>query len=457
MRDTGGGFNWDKLMARIDGGHVIPVLGRGLYRVNTPDEGDTAFYPYLARKLAKTLNSPESEEKDLTFAKTAFLYLQEHPHEYLDINRFLMDTLAAVRPVKECPLEKLARIKPFSFFINTTYDGLMESALKSARTFPTRVLNHTYREKQTRITEPDLFHRLQASQLSLLFNIFGGAARNVMPAYTEKDILETVVAFQRDMEMEAHNPLFQELEKKSMLFLGCGYDDWLFRFFIRTIANDEFRPVGDGLKKKFVGDDFNSFHSGGLRTFLNAYDSETYYSGDGVQFTDILTAKLAEKHPYHIIPEDEFPCTAFISFHGADRVEAERLAAHLREDGVSVWLDERELQPGDAVDGTIIKAIEKCPAFVPLVSQAAKQIRRGEETALKFHVREWEIAQTGRVTGRNPRIISPVFLDDTRWVYEHFSNDLHVPVPGGHRRGDYEKLKNTLLRIQEEPRDIIRG
>ncbi|MCP5053146.1 MAG: hypothetical protein GY940_38620, partial [bacterium] len=60
----------------------------------------------------------------------------------------------------------------------------------------------------------------------------------MQPAYTEKDILETIVEFQADMKDNRENNLFQQLESRSLLFMGCGYDDWLFRFFIRTVANE---------------------------------------------------------------------------------------------------------------------------------------------------------------------------------------------------------------------------
>jgi small GTP-binding protein len=437
-------FRWDSLLDRIDKGSVIPVIGQGLYWVRTDENKEVLLYNYLAEKLAKTMGSPLPESKNRSFPKTVFQYIKEKPNDYLGLSRFLINSLAALYLTPKGPLWKLARIKPFSLFINTTYDHFLEYTLNSVRSYYTEVLHHTFREKRTGKLKPQLFDELENGQRSLVCHIYGSVDKNQVPAYTENDILETVVTFQKDMEKEFQNPFFQALKEKSFLFIGCGYEDWLFRFFIRTISNEPYQASMDIPARKFISDDFDSFNCDELVCFLKDHHSEVFYPGSSKDFVDELFSKMEAKYSKHIIPEDEFPETAFISFHGANREEARRLANHLREDGIKVWMDELELKPGEVTDETIIKAIEKCTVFIPLISEAAKQFQRAQNI-VKYNIREWEWAYSRHKAGQNPRFIIPVKIDDTDWVYELFNKIVFTYIPEGKREGDYEKLRDHLL------------
>jgi hypothetical protein len=111
-------------------------------------------------------------------------------------------------------------------------------------------------------------------------------------------------------------------------------------------------------------------------------------------------------------------------------------------------LDERKFNPGYKVDETIIKAIDKATAFIPLISENSKQIQTGEGK-LKYHIREWERAFTNKKSGAKEVRIVPVKIDNTGWLYDKFKSLFYLNVPGGQRTGDYEKLKVALLNIQQ--------
>jgi hypothetical protein len=148
-----------------------------------------------------------------------------------------------------------------------------------------------------------------------------------------------------------------------------------------------------------------------------------------------------------IIPVSQSPRTAYISFHGADRAAARRLASNLREDGVDVWLDENELKLGDDVSETILNAIEKCSVFIPLISGKSKTGFR-EDGKIMFHYREWEWVYSLNNKTVKPKTIIPVIIDDTDWMYGGFKEYHHAKIPGGKRIQDYEKLKERLLELQ---------
>ncbi|MCP5108814.1 MAG: hypothetical protein GY950_35855, partial [bacterium] len=229
MSTNDSNFNWDELLAKIDGKKVIPVIGQGLYRVRSGENEEVLLYQHLADQLAKAMGLHSPGDTNHAFSQMVFLYLKENPNDYLRLQRLLIKNLVSLYPIADNPLWKLARIKSFPLFINTTYDHYLEHILNSVRNYPTEVLYHTYREKRTDSVTAEQFKMIENSQLSLVCHIYGSIAGNQVPSYMEKDILETLVKLQVDMKNEPKNLLFRALKEKSLLFIGCGYDDWLFR------------------------------------------------------------------------------------------------------------------------------------------------------------------------------------------------------------------------------------
>jgi hypothetical protein len=224
--------------------------------------------------------------------------------------------------------------------------------------------------------------------------------------------------------------------------MGCGYDDWLYRLFIRIMSN---KPYGNlGLHAKYVADDFGNTKKDPfleLPRFLRDYGTKIFYYDDSRNFVDLLFEKLRAVSPETIIPG-----TVFISFEDRDRDEAERLAANLRSDGIGVWLDERKIRGGSKVDKTIINAIDRCPVFIPLISRHSRKLQT-EDGMLKYHVQEWTWAYTRIESGDKTGIIIPVKIDDTAWTYKHFRSLCHMQIPGGSREGEYEKLKVYIKKV----------
>jgi len=445
-------FCWNDLLARIARKNVIPVIGEGLYWVREKSDksngqtGDFLLYPYLADKFPAQMGIAPAENKE-TFFQAVFRYMGKKPNEYLAVNDFMCRELDPLFPVTGGPLWKLAQIKGLGLFINTTHDDYLEKILKRVRKHPVETIHYTIEEKWSGAPDAAIFKKLNAGECSLVFNIYGSAAHSMTPAYTEKDILETIVMFQKDMETDRLNPFFQALERSSLLFMGCRYDDWLFRFFIRTMSNKPYSTLKRSAGRQFIGDDFGEFNCGGLKEFLTSHAAGVFYSPRNVEFVDRLHGEMKEKFPGNIINAEDYPGIAFLSFHGKDRDAAAGLAERLREDGIEVWLDQWDLSAGDIVDETISNAISARPVFIPIVSDAARQFLTENGTAVKYHIREWEWAYGQKIKGRDPAHIIPVVIDDTGWMYESFKKYTYLKIPGGGRTGDYEKLRDRLREI----------
>jgi hypothetical protein len=88
--------------------------------------------------------------------------------------------------------------------------------------------------------------------------------------------------------------------------------------------------------------------------------------------------------------------------------------------------------------------------LIPLISQASQSLSDDTETFVNYHIKEWEWVNYLNHAKKNKTII-PVVIDDTGWMYESFKAFYYVRIPGGHRDGDYEKLKDKLLELQKQP------
>lgn len=444
-------FKWEELLERIENRRIIPVIGSGLYFIKKTEYREILLYDYLADILAEDSGITLPEDSSHRFARAVLAYLKKNKYQYLKLSNFLFELIEHERITTYNPLMQLARIKPFGLFINTTYDNFLFSALRSVRDHPIIELTYTLKEKKLKKLEDQaLFDDLEYSNLTLIYYIYGKLKQNADPALTEKDILETIVEFQKDIQVNPNNIFFQELERKSPLFLGCGFEDWLFRFFIRAVSNEPYCYPKDPYTCKFIFEAFQNQQEVKYQEFIKFigdYQIEIFYSSNCRKFLDILLKKLQKDYPDTIIPENDFPSNVFISFEGTDRPSANNLVDNLKSDGINVWLDDRKFQPGDDIDRTIIRAIEKCPVFIPLISHNAKTLhtKDGKE---KYHYQEWCWALNYNMRYDTiQKIIIPVKIDDTGWMYEKFTNIYFLNIPDGKRTAGYDKLLKKLQEI----------
>jgi hypothetical protein len=448
-------LNWDELLERIHLKKVIPVIGQGLYRVETEpgDKNGRLLYDYLADQLLEACGAALSPHENHRFAKACSAYikfnmLKFNRHSYFDLTKFLKESLEKVRLIPSNPLLKLAGIRNFGIFFTTAYDDFLAGVINNVRTTPLIIWPYSISEKNLKI-DNILLKAIEESQSTLLVHLFGNIRKNVHPAFTEMDILETIVEFGKDMNKVDFPEIFlsQELKENSLLFIGCGYDDWLYRLFIRTIANKRFSPENRAyIPYNFVVDDFNKNEiSQRLQQFLVESGMEVYHTGDPGDFVDILFNNLSNRYPEEIIQPVDFPTAVFISFKRSDEAAARRLASHLQNDGINVWLDDLKLKPGMAIDEIIISAIDRCRVFIPLISKNSRQITT-DDGKVNYHVREWEQAYN-RSRDREGLTILPVKIDDTHWMYDKFTNFSFLKIPGGQRSGNYRKLVKSLKEI----------
>jgi hypothetical protein len=451
-------FRWDELLVQVRRKNVITVIGQGLYRIEGNGNGDgnygISLYDYLAQEVAKECRTVLPSKANHKFAKAAFEYLKQNSQDYYELSEFLKKKLNKIHLISTDPLWKLARIKAFNIFITTAYDDFLSGTIKAVRGGETETLSYTVDQKNKGKLGNDLYKKLEYSTNTLVYHIFGNLRIANTPSYTESDILETIVHFHKDMERnpQIENHFGQLLQSSSLLFIGCGYDDWLSRFFIRTMANAPYEIHTRRKPRKYVGDDFKGNIKDPLQElpqFLKDHESEIFYTCGGVDFVDMLFERLGKDE---IIQPEDFPGTVFISFEGKDRDAARQLATLLRKDGIDVWIDDRALKAGD-IDKQIINAIDRCPVFIPIISRNSINYKTvsGE---IKYHIKEWRTALNNMKRNNKKVIIVPVIIDNSKRFYKDFKNYYHFKVPMGNETGEYEQMRKQLKDIQQNFRGL---
>lgn len=127
----------------------------------------------------------------------------------------------------------------------------------------------------------------------------------------------------------------------------------------------------------------------------------------------------------------------FISYSHADYSFANLLKRGLEYLGLSVWIDERALQPGDELPNELGRGIGKCKVGVVIVSRASTQSRwvRGEVSVMLFH---------RRFHDRRFAIV-PALIDDST-IFEELADVLYADMREG-TGGDIARLAARVRQL----------
>jgi hypothetical protein len=428
---------WGDLLHAIDEGTVVPIVGRDLLVVDTP-QGPIPFHRLAAQRLAQDLKVQTAKlPVDFDLNDVACAY-KEHNSNPSALNRAvarILEDLNATKPMPEAA-KKLAEIRKFQLFLSTTIDSLLEDTIGKVRgnrpavgAFPPSGEIVDYDESKVK------------EQGAMVFHIFGLASFSSSFAVTEGQMLEIMHDF---MTSESRpNDLIAKLQRSHLLILGVDFPDWLARFLLRMARKDPLWRDRD-FSETFADEgalkeDFSKF----LRYF-STQNSMVYPGGSPVEFVTELHRRWMEKNAKQpaAAPAGEIspwvPGSIFISHASEDHEAAFRLADELTKAGLEVWVD-RRLNPGDGFRDIINYHIRECAAFVAVLSANANN----EDGPGRWFRDEWAQARdmSKRYTGTNRNFIFPVIVDGTA------SNDLNairrdvfgcsaVKAPGGVPTGE---------------------
>ena len=401
---------WEDLLLALEEGHVVPIVGRDLAVVETP-EGPRLYHRIVAERLAAELNvSPDRlpQEYDTNDVVCAYEHFHGDP---MAINPRVVRILRGLEvPVPE-PLRLLAEIPSFRVFINLSFDTLLEEAIASVRGRPPAVVAFPPASNLT-----DFDETLLDQHGSLVFHLLGRVSASASFAITEGQMLEQMYDFMSGPRRP--EKLIALLQESHLLLIGVGFPDWLARFLLRLSRT---KPLWDSrfVTEIIAGTEYAQKEFGLFLSNFSPQQSSLFTEGPPEYFVRELHRRWFERHQAtetvdaRVDVETEKPIemeagAIFVSYASEDREEAFRLTDSLTAAGLDVWVD-RRIQPGGDYREIIERNIRECCAFVPLLS------RHTQTDDERWFRKEWAQAcdRARLYFGTDRSLLFPVVVDDT--------------------------------------------
>lgn len=295
-------YQWDKLFQLIKNHPVIPVIGQGLYSIETKKKEKRLLYDFLVQKVVQ-----KSEARiNYTFAKACADFLDRTNYGDLELEKVLTKALGEIQLPPKDSLWKLARIKHFNIFLTTAYDNFLAETIQKVRKLPVEILSYTSTQSELELPNNELLDNIRNSSCSLVCHLLGKLGINVAPVYRVNNIRETLEQFLGDMREDFENNLFKELKNSCFLFLGFKPDDVILQSFIPDFVNWLSGMKTASSTRLFIGGilGFNENKSiGELLDHLSTDEIEIIDSMESEDFVDCLFKKLEKQYPEAIIGE----------------------------------------------------------------------------------------------------------------------------------------------------------
>jgi hypothetical protein len=413
---------WEDLLAFIEDGRVIPVVGKELFTIEEGGKQVSVFRVVAERLLSKYGLSaaalPGGEGlRERREMNDAVCVLARAGKRIKDLYRPVNDILGKVlaeHAVDTEPLRQLAAIRHFDLFATTTPDDLLARAIDAVRFDGLRQTEEIeYAPKLPTDRRRDI-PEVMSSKYAAVFYVFGKADVSPFYAIHDEDALEFAYTMQAGNGPER---IFSQLRSRNLLLIGCNFADWLSRFFLRLSNSERLSSDQRNKKEFFVGRESLEDHD--FIVFLERFSQDSRcYPVDARAFVAELYQRWSERNPAASAtpqpvlgqpgPSADLSAsgTIFISYSSDDIGAAKKLFADLQEIGGDVaWFDKTALKPGDNWDQHLRSAVQRCSLFLPLLSANTEQRTEG------YFRLEWSEAaeRSKRIQGR--KFIFPIVID----------------------------------------------
>lgn len=359
-------MNWKLFLYNLTAGNVIPVIGNDLSLLKGGNGAPVPLYDYIGRELMKL-------KDDISYPDQGIGEIVLADREIASTIKYLYGQISEEEFYTE-PLEKLAEITDFNFYISTTADDLLVKAIRKVRHYDDNeinVINYSLQPKSPTSFEPKV----------TVFNLLGTLDDLKHSALDEEQMLEhffSIAWREYDNHPQAED-FIRNVKDKTLLFIGCDFPDWLMRFVIRILSNRRIKD--DTFKDHIVINTKKERRK--LKNFLDQCEKNvvpiTEEQANNVEaFVQLLHDKWKGKGG-EPLPSQK---TVFLSYYHEDKKEAVTLKNALEKEGIAVWFDEEHLRAGEHEE-RIWDAIDGCNIFIPLISSKCLE-------AAKSYAREFE-------------------------------------------------------------------
>ena len=443
-------FDWDELLLAIEDRELIPVVGRNLLVL---EDGGETIEGLCSAAVADRLGLSMAHGHG-SLNSVAIEYLRDAGSKAESKKRKLLKAVHEVATSPDlpipAPLLHLAEIRQLSTFLTTTFDGLMLGALRQIRGGP----DHAASALSYHIEDPpDDLPIDRGPSDAIVYHLFGSVETRTDFAVTEEDQLERLHRLQDPRRQPTI--LFDELDRKHLLFLGCGFPDGVARVLMRTLTND--RLFEEGRRTKVA--DRRVEGNADQQLFLMHCGAEWYTEGSAADFVGELVrrwresglADETEEQSASRVDRRAVSAGVFISYKSQDLDRVLPIASALTDARIPIWFDKKDIDGGEQWSAEIEKGLKNCTLFMPVLSTNAQV---GESVV----IREWKRALTRRENiSKDAPFIVPVLLDQldqlekdeagtVRHIPEEFFRTQAISIPDGGPDGSFVETVRERMR-----------
>lgn len=304
-------------------------------------------------------------------------------------------------------LDALVRTKHFPVVITTSVDGYLELLMRDVWGDDLRIVNF-YEDKSLR----SFYGYIESFKKGELFMMpptliyaFGKAnytrdgVNKCKFVFTEDDAIEAISNWLKIQKTQPR--LYDYIEPKKIMAIGCKFNDWKFRFFWYSLRQDITR-LGEGT----VAISFNA------KTDDSTYsDLKQYLLNENIPVDS--DSRMFMKHIVGLLNPDPTSTAVnvyesvlkkrrntsgyiFLSYPHEDFSIVFQIFTHLVESGYNVWLDNKNLYSSDIYEEKIRTALDNCTVFMPILSKQVSE-DLADNNLSRFYLRkEWNRAKERR-------------------------------------------------------------
>jgi hypothetical protein len=228
-------------------------------------------------------------------------------------------------------------------------------------------------------------------------------------AKTEDDLIE----FSWSLLDHQYAPerLYDYLQKKTVLLLGCNFPDWLGRFLIHALNAGRHEET---INIYYV----SAGREGGLEEYLRRRRARVLVSPP-LAFVEELHQRWQAKaqsgrQQSGVAGRSSAPPAfkrgaVFLSYASEDRRAVKRIRAQLEDANIDTWMDDSDLEPGEEFQQVIRDNIRDASFFIPVISRSLNS-----SSLPRYLWKEWKWAEDANLERRKEdRFLQPLAIDDT--------------------------------------------
>jgi len=395
-------MDWNPLINNLRGEQIVPVIGYDLSLVKDEKDKLVPLNRYIARKLTGQLKiryeGQTVGELALKHRSANIPLSVKTIYNEIDEERFYTE-----------PLEKLAQIGDFKFYISTTLDDRLAEALREVRSpGQLKVIDYSLGQMSDDSTYSDEEEEAPVT----VFNLLGSFENVTASAINDEEMLEYIFTLSgKQSRHQLAQYFLRRVKDKSLLFIGCDFEDWFMRFIIRILTNRRYED--QKLNDYLVPGEVN--YCPELHQFLKPFGTNIFLLDKSVKrnvqmFVDQLHERWMEWEKNR---PKRYDGRVFLSYNNPDREKVEKVKKLLVAKGIqSVWLDVDNLASGKHRE-LIEKEIWNCNVFIPMISDNALT----NSESYMWAVEGKTIKDRLKVAKYNPAMsfnVIPIILDKTK-------------------------------------------